>query len=171
MLTLAEMLASRDLTVGLECVAFSAEEYGPLGDPTYISHSGDEMGDILVAVNLDGIGQRVGTNTITMMAHSQAFAAEAEIWAARYPGMIWVDPWPQSNHSTFARQGVPSIAFTSHFAGVTDINHLPTDTIEWISADKLHEVTALVSEIVEGLQDKSLEWCRGAAQAGEPGQE
>ena len=69
-----------------------------------------------------------------------------------------VNPWYESDHTAFLTRGVPSIAVSS--TGVANVMHLPIDTVEWISAAKLGEVVSLVTEIVEGLQDKSLEWGR-----------
>ena len=65
----------------------------------------------------------------------------------------------ESNHSAFSWRGIPAIAISS--VGGANVGHLPTDTVEWISPAKLGEVVALVTDIVVGLQDKSLEWCRG----------
>ena len=174
LLTLARLLAKRELSVGLEFIAFSGEEGYGLGDEEYLRRYGlgiipfggeeklprhsEELGHILAAVNADGVGQRLGTNTITTLASSQPFKALVSGVKEKYPGVVWVDPWPASNHYTFYSHGVPSIAIGS--VGVANVGHLPADTIKWISSAKLSEVVSLVTNLVESLQDKSLEWCR-----------
>ncbi len=75
------------------------------------------------------------------------------------PGMMWVPPWPASNHYMFYSYGVPSIALC--FTGdVPNVIHQPTDTIEWISPTKLAEVVSLATGVVNALQDKPSDWCR-----------
>ena len=158
LLTMAELLAERDLPVGLEWIAFSGEEYGGVGDKEYLRRRGGELEQILFVINVDGVGQQLGANSITMMASSEPFQAEVSALKKKYPGVVWVDPWPASNHYTFYTRGVPSIAVSS--VGMANVGHLPTDTIEWISPAKLGEVVSLVADVVVGLQDKSLDWCR-----------
>ena len=58
-----------------------------------------------------------------------------------------MEPWPQSNHSTFAFRGVPALAFSSH--GAFTLAHFPADTVAAVSIDKLAEVVAVVQEIVQ----------------------
>jgi aminopeptidase YwaD len=75
-----------------------------------------------------------------------------------YSGMVWVEPWPESNHSSFSMRGVPALAFggvnTRHLA------HTPQDTFETIGAGKVIEVVNIISDIVKSLAGKSLEWTR-----------
>lgn len=159
LLALAEQLAPADLDLGLEFVAFTGEEYSN-GEPDgeYIRLKGDELSRVFAAINFDGVGYAIGANTITMMSHSPAFQAQVEALTARWPSVVWVEPWPQSNHSTFAWRGVPAIAFSS--IGAFGLAHLPIDTIEWVSVDKLLEVAALVAEVITAIQDKPIEWSR-----------
>lgn len=158
LLAVAELLAERDLPVGLEWIAFNGEEYGGVGDKEYLRRRGGELEQVLFVINVDGVGQRLGANSITAMASSEPFQAQVSELLKEYPGVVWVDPWPASNHYTFYTRGVPSIAISS--VGAANVIHLPTDTIEWISPAKLNEVVSLVTNLVESLQDKSLDWCR-----------
>ncbi len=158
LLTLAQLLSQRKYTLGLEWIAFSGEEYLPMGDDEYVRRCGDQFGHIMAAINADGVGPYLGANSIAMMASSQPFQGKVAELTTRYPGVVWVDPWPQSNHSTFSFRGVPSIALSSVGAG--KVEHLRTDTIERISPAKLGQVVSLVSDVVESLQDRSLDWCR-----------
>jgi aminopeptidase YwaD len=158
LLALAQQLSWKELRTGLEFVAFTGHEYLPLGDDEYVQRGEERFGSMLAAINFDGVGPAVGANTITTVARSQVFHEHVVALSRAYPGIAWVDPWPESNHSTFAWRGVPSIAFSNTAA--TIFSHLRTDTIEWISPAKLGEVAALAAEIVEDLQDKALAWGR-----------
>jgi len=176
MLTLAQILASRELPVGLEFVAFSAEEFsGGLGADAYIQPCGlkhipfrwdrpvgersEAWKPILAAINADGVGLELGTNTITTIAASEPFDDMVSAIRQKYPRVVRVGPWPASDHYTFYSHGVPSIAL-GVTGGVTNVHHQPIDTIKWISPVKLAELVSLVVEVVDALQDKTSGWCR-----------
>jgi aminopeptidase YwaD len=158
LLTLAQVLGQSRLGHGLEWIAFSGHEYLPLGDDEYLRRCGDQLEGIVAAINFDAPGQYLGANSIAMFASSQAFQDQVDKTTKRHPGVAWVDPWPQSNHSTFAWRGVPAIAFSSE--GRIRLDHLRADSAEWVSPAKLEEVVSLVIAIVESLQDKPPEWTR-----------
>jgi hypothetical protein len=133
---------------------------GGLGDVVYWRQGADEMGSILAAINVDGVGQFLGANSIAVMACSQAFQEHVAALHRRYPGVWWSDPWWASNHGAFASRGIPSVALSA--VGVANVAHLPTDTVEWISPAKLGEVISLLTDVVDSLRDKAVEWCREA---------
>jgi aminopeptidase YwaD len=146
LLSLAERL-SRDLPIGLEFIAFNGEEYLPLGDDEYIRRSERYFGNILACINMDGAGAALGTNNITAVACSPELEAKVKSVAAKFPGVVWVDPWPESNHSTFSFRGIPAIPISS--TGVRGLAHSADDTLEQVSPAKLEEVIALVKKLVE----------------------
>jgi Iap family predicted aminopeptidase len=160
LLALAESLARGHLPVGLEWLAVNGEENGGLGDAEYLRRREGELGHILAVINVDGVGQQLGANSITMLGASRPFEDQVRKVHQRYPGVVWVDPWYESDHSAFFWRGVPCIALSS--VGVANVGHLPADTTAWISPAKLGEVVSLITDVVESLQDKSPDWCRKA---------
>ena len=148
LLGLAEALAGRELPFDLELVAFNGEEYLPIGDDEYVRRAGEaSFGEILLAVNMDGIGYTGGNNTIAQFNIAPALASRLADITDRYPALQAVEPWPESNHSTFAFRGVPALAFSSHDAFT--LAHFPADTVSAVSIDKLTEVVAVAREIVQ----------------------
>ena len=167
LLSLAERLAGRNLACGLEFIAFADEETYSNDHVVYIRERGDQFGGILAAINLDGIAHILGHNTITVMAHSPALQETLTAVTAGYPRVQWVEPWPQSNHSTFAWHGVPAIALSASVPWATTA-HLPTDTTLWLSPALLDEAVCLVEDIVAAIHDRPLDWSRpepGSAEA------
>jgi Zn-dependent M28 family amino/carboxypeptidase len=159
LLCLAEYFSQHQPGLDLELIAFGSEEYLPIGDDVYIQRGGEGLfPSLLAAINVDGIGCKLGVNAITMFTESPAFRQQVEEITASYPGVIWTDPWPESNHSTFAWRGVPSIALTAR--GGPDLHHLRQDSLDWIDPAQLGETTALVAEIVESLAGRTLAWTR-----------
>ena len=104
--------------------------------------------DIPLAVNMDGIGYVGGQNTVAQFNVGPELAARLEAIVARYPAVQWVEPWPQSNHSTFSFRGVPALAFSSQ--GAFSLAHFQADTFDKVSIDKLAEVVAVTRDIVLG---------------------
>jgi aminopeptidase YwaD len=158
LLALAEALATREFAYGLEWIAFTGEEYLPTGDDEYVRRQGNEFGQIVAAINTDLAGALPGANSITTISRSDAFHEQMLALTASYPDIVWVAPWPESNHSTFSFRGVPSIAIGS--VGAEPLQHTRSDTIERVDPAGLQRAVALIAEIVESLQSRSLEWGR-----------
>lgn len=149
LLALAEALRQTALPFDLEFIAFDGEEYLPLGDDEYVRRAGEaSFADIALAINMDGAGYVGGQNTVAAFNLSPELAGRVEAIVARYPAVQWVEPWPQSNHSTFAFRGVPALAFSS--AGAFNLAHFPEDTVDKVSVEKLAQVVEAVREIVMG---------------------
>jgi aminopeptidase YwaD len=152
LLALAEALAERELPIGLEWLAVNGEEVGGVGDAAYLRQYEDELEQVLALINIDGTGQRLGANSITIMGAPESLEAQVRRVHERYPGVAWVEPWYESDHSAFLWQGVSCIPISS--SGGANITHLPSDTAEWISPTKLAEVVSLIIDIVESIRDR-----------------
>ncbi|MFO7632881.1 MAG: M28 family metallopeptidase, partial [Caldilinea sp.] len=149
MLALAEQFCRQEQPYSLEFVAFTNEEYLPLGDDEYVRRRGDSFDQILAVLNFDAVGLRGGPNTIAGFNLPADMQYELEPVTALFPEVTWTAPWPQSNHSTFAMRGVPCLAFTARVDAPH--YHLRSDTVETISRERLDEMVLLGSKIVESL--------------------
>lgn len=161
LLRLAQTLAGRRHRHTLEWVAFTGEEGAGLGDMEYARgavREGHGFDQVTAAINIDGVGPFTGTTTVATFAASQALEALVDQKLKKYPGMIKVEPWPASDHYIFYSNGVPSIALTSK--GIRDIFHTLSDTIDWISAEKLAESVQIVLDLFEALDAQDLTWGR-----------
>jgi Iap family predicted aminopeptidase len=146
LLALAEHFGRRPPPAMLEFIAFNNEEYLPVGDDEYLARSQSYFGDIVTAINFDGVGAALGANTITAIAERPEFGQRVRAISAAFPAVAWVAPWPESNHSTFAWRGVPSVALSN--SAVSHLAHLRTDTIAWLSPARLDEAVALGRALV-----------------------
>ena len=158
LLTLAETLTKQESPLSLEFVALNGHENGGVGVAEYLRRKEHELAQVLVLINVDGVGQTLGTNSVAVFAASPALQEQVAAVRRQYAGMVQVEPWYESDHTAFFTRRVPSLALSS--IGVTNIMHRPLDTLEWISPEKLGEVISFVTNVVGGLQDKPVEWCR-----------
>ena len=166
LLTLAQLLSGRKHRHTLEWVAFTGEEGAGLGDMEYARgarRDGHTFERVTAAINIDGVGPFAGTTTVASFAASRLFDSLLDEKIERYPGIIRVEPWPASDHYIFYSNGVPSIALTSK--GIKDIFHTLSDTIEWISAEKLAEAIQLTLDMVDVLDDQDVSWTRAQKSA------
>lgn len=145
LLALAERFKRKSLPFGLEFVAFNGEEYLPMGDDEYLRRAEGYFSDIQLAINIDGAGLALGTTSITMLSASDDLQQRVQKIVERFPGVVWVDPWPESNHSTFAMRKIPAVAVTSE--GERRVAHFPHDDLEGMSTKRLEEVINLVEQI------------------------
>jgi aminopeptidase YwaD len=150
LLALAGRLVPPNQSIGLEFIAFNGEEYLPLGDDEYLRRSEGYFTDILACINMDGVGPALATSSITSMSCALEFERQLKTIAGHFPGVVWVDPWPESNHSTFAMRGIPAIALGS--VGMRALAHSSEDTLEKINPARLDEVIALAAEIVDSFR-------------------
>jgi aminopeptidase YwaD len=158
LLALAQNLAGEDLPFTLEFIAFNGEEALPMGDDEYMRLGGEDLGNILLAINMDDMGAAAASNSIAIFSASDNLHKYVDGLVKEYPAVVRVEPWPESNHSTFAMRGVPSLAFGS--VGVRHLAHTPQDSIEQVNSEKVVEVIDLIKDIARGLAGKSPDWSR-----------
>lgn len=149
LLALAERLSNRQPGIGLEFVAFNSEEYLPIGDDEYVRRGESYFPTIRCAINMDGIGAWLASNNITAISMPEEMEQVVRQAAAEFPGVVWVEPWPESNHSTFSFRGIPAVALGG--SGERGLAHSTADTMDVMSAEKLEEAVALVERLVQTL--------------------
>jgi aminopeptidase YwaD len=159
LLALAEYYAQASPQVSLEFVAFTNEEYLPIGDNTYLERAGkDFLNKVMLAVNFDGLGHILDCNTLAIYASSEPFTARVTEISRDFPAVQWVDPWPQSNHSTFSFRGVPALAFSSRALSI--YSHQRDDSMRWINPARIDEAVQLTTRIIAAIETQPLAWLR-----------
>lgn len=151
LLTLAQQFATRAFPFDVEWIAFNGEESLPLGDDEYVRREEADFERIRLVINVDGAGHHLSATSIAAYNLAPEFQARVEQLTEVHPGIVWVEPWPESNHSTFTFRGIPALAFTS--AGLPDLAHRRDDTADRVSPEKLADIVALIDAIVTGLSE------------------
>jgi len=151
LLTAAEILASKDLSIGLEFVAFNDEEYTAKGAVIYLEKYRNSFPGILTAINLDGIGNRVGVNCMTSFETNSKINAVTDTLLKKYPDIKRVDQWYSEDHTIFLLCNVPTLAFSS--MDFPPIVQTRWDTIEWVDPEKARSVISFVVDYVEQMSD------------------
>jgi aminopeptidase YwaD len=149
LLALARDFAAQAPEMGIEMVAMAGEENHGVGNGEYMRRCADSLGSLAAVINIDGVGHRLGTNTATLLGGTPETQAALRETLADFPGMQWVEPWYESDHSSFAMRGVPAIAISS--TGHAKVLHTSQDTLDWLSAEKLEEAFRFVCQLARRL--------------------
>ncbi len=158
LLALAEVLDKSAYPFTLELVSFTNEEYMPIGDDEYLRLGGDDLSDVIACINTDGVGQLLAPDSITAISSAPAFESALKALAATRHDLVWADPWPESNHSTFSFRGVSSVAFTS--TSRVALAHHPYDDLSWSDAGRISRLVPVIKSILDILAVKPQEWSR-----------
>ena len=152
LLAVAERVAGRSFPFTLRFIAFGSEETGLHGSEHYVdSLSAEDLEEIYLMVNLDSVGS------------GSHLRLSGDRWAARYVKEvaeregISLDLSARSgrggsDHANFRDAWVPVLFFLSD--DLSRINS-PEDTMEHINSSLLGEVTALILDLLENVDQLS----------------
>ncbi len=140
LLLLADLLAGYEGGLGVELVALNGEDYyAASGEMQWLSANADSMNQIVLGVNMDGVGFRLGKTAYSLYGCPAEIEQAIRAELAPRDGFSEGEPWYQSDHSLFVFNGVPALAFTSdHFTELwTEIAHTARDVPEVVDPARL----------------------------------
>lgn len=153
LLTLANLLQDYKGSLTVELVAFNGEDYySAPGQVAYIRKYASRFPEILLAVNLDGLGYVEGKTATSLYDCPAEVTEMVEKVFDSQDEFVRGDSWYQSDHSIFIQNEVPAMAITTdQFSEVwAGIAHTEKDAVDIVEPSKLVR-TAL------GLRDLILE--------------
>lgn len=140
LLLLAELLAQYDGNMGIEIVALNGEDYySNPGEQLYLEQNADQFNQIVLGINIDGVGYHHGRIAYSCYECSDTVHALARQHFSQEPALTEGEPWYQGDHVLFLINQRPALAFTSEevMTLMTDIIHTDADTPAIIDTDKL----------------------------------
>lgn len=99
------------------------------------------------------MGPLLASTSLTALSMPESMQASLKEMLADFSSVVWVEPWYESNHSTFAMRGVPALAVSA--VGARSLAHQPYDDAEGISPGKLEKVRQLTEAALMKLETKS----------------
>jgi len=154
LLLLAEMLSDYEGEYTLEIVAINGEDhYSAGGEMDYLRRYGEELSQVLLAVNIDGVGYQRGGSAYSFYGCSPEVEGRARGALKGFDGLLEGEAWFAGDHMVFVQAGVPSVAFTAELAGelTRTVTHTSLDTPELIEGEKLVEVALGLDALVRAL--------------------
>jgi aminopeptidase YwaD len=140
LLLLAELLAEYQGHLGVELVALNGEDhYANPGEQQYLQMNAGRFDEIVLGINLDGVGYRHGNTAYSLYECPPELAGMTRRVFSAQPTLLEGEPWYQGDHSLFLMQQRPALALTSEraFELLTTIIHTPHDRPELIDSTKL----------------------------------
>jgi len=145
LLLVAEMLEDYAGDKMLEIVALNGEDYYAVpGQMDYIYKNQNKFNEIILNINIDGVGYIEGKSTFSPFGLSENMKEKVNKILIRYNGITEGIQWPQGDHSIFVQQGCPAIAVSSKwFIDNMDsqtITHTPKDNVGIVDCHKVVEI-------------------------------
>jgi aminopeptidase YwaD len=153
LLGLAERLASYAGPLTLELVGVNGEDYySNPGEQQWLSLNAGRMDEIVLGINLDGLGYREGGTAVSYYGLPPALEAAARA-AFDAPGFVPGEPWYQGDHSLFVFNQRPAVALTSERAAelMATYIHTPRDTPDLVDPARLAEAAAALHDLITRL--------------------
>jgi aminopeptidase YwaD len=153
LLTVANLLQDYKGSLTVELVAFNGEDYySAPGQMAYIRKYASTFPEVLLAINLDGLGYVEGKTATSLYNCPTGVTEIVEKVFASHNEFVQGDSWYQSDHSIFIQNEVPAMAITTdQFSEVwAGIAHTEKDTPDIVDTSKLVRAA-------QGLRDLILE--------------
>lgn len=154
LLVLLELLQDYAGSCSVEVVPLNGEDYyGANGQNIWMRDNRDRLGDIELGMNADDAAH-VGAGTyVSFYGLPPATDALVRGLFARYAGFAEGPQWPQGDHSLFAFNGVPAIAFTSadFMETFRTITHTAQDRPELVDPAVVADVARFMADVIAGL--------------------
>jgi aminopeptidase YwaD len=154
LLGLAEVLSDYSGKLGLEIVALNGEEYyAAAGEVQYLNRSAGNLQEVLLGVNLDGVGHRDGKTAYSRYDCPDQLSAviQESLAGGEY---VEGDPWYQGDHMLFVQSQRPALALIS--ANWPDflpqVHHTDADRPELVDCSKLAEVARGLGDLFRRLE-------------------
>lgn len=158
LMLLSQMLREYDGEIQVELVALNGEDYyAASGEKVWISENQGHFENILLGINMDGVGYKNGKTAYSLYSLPDDMADGVKIHFSSSEEFSEGPDWYQSDHSLFIQNGIPAIALTTEqfdvFAG--KLAHTPLDRIDEVNPQKLVKVAEMLKEIILSLDHQA----------------
>lgn len=153
LLLLAELSAGYSRAIGLEIVALNGEDYySAPGEQRYLQDNAGKFGEIMLGINLDGVGYREGNTAYSLYDCPPPISRLIRSSFAPFDDLIEGPPWYQGDHGLFLFNQRPALAVTSEqvFTLTSEITHTPKDSPELVDCMKLARLALGLHNLIEG---------------------
>ena len=151
LLLLAELLADYTGALSIELVAMNGEDYyAAPGEMQYLEHNAGKFEQIMLGINLDGVGYHLGKTAFSLYACPQQAAELIRQVFARHAELIEGESWYQGDHGLFLINQVPALAITTeNFIDLlTHIAHTPKDSAGIVDTVKLVKTALALHDLI-----------------------
>jgi len=154
LLLLAEFLKDYHGKHTVEIIALNGEDYySTPGEIQFLEMNEGRFGDILLGVNLDGVGYQKGKTAFSLYEVPDGLAGLIRKVFSGHDELVEGDAWEQGDHMLFVFNQVPALAWTSEniLELMSSIIHTEKDVPAIIDAEKLVATAKALHELIVAL--------------------
>jgi len=154
LMLLAELLQDYQSEMAVEIIALNGEDYYSAGgEMAYLKAKQEKFRSIITAINLDGLGYKGFSTTISFFNCPQVIEKQSRALITKYPSLLIGEPWYQSDHMVFVMNQVPAIAITTAaFVEMeTAIAHTEKDKPDLVDMHLLAETALFLGDLLSHL--------------------
>ncbi len=154
LLLLVELLKDYQGRHELEITALNGEDYySNPGEIQYLEMNGGRFGDILLGINIDGVGYRAGRTAFSLYGAQAELADTIRNVIKQNKHLTEGMPWYQGDHMLFVLNQVPALAWTSENVAelMSSIIHTKKDVPTIIEPSKLVDTAKVLYELILAL--------------------
>ncbi len=151
LLLLAELLADYSGDLGIEMVALNGEDYySSPGERQYLQMNAGRFDEIVLGINLDGVGYRKGNAAYSLYDCPSHIAGSIHKVFSVHKDLVEGEPWYQGDHSLFLMNERPALAMTSErvLELLTEYVHTPKDSPDIVDNHKLVDVALALRKLL-----------------------
>ena len=140
--------------VGVEIAILNGEDYySAAGEVAYLDACADTLGEVVLAVNIDAAGYRVGQTAFSLYGVDEGVSAIVRDGLSASPRLVEGEQWYASDHMVFAQQGIPAVALTTDQLDVVlrEVVHSTHDLPAQVDVTLLVEQARALLGLVETL--------------------
>lgn len=152
LIALMELLQEYNGPHMLEIVPFNGEDYyAASSEMLYLKECNNDLSKILLCLNFDAIGLKGNRIAYCGFYLSEQLSEEVKDIFVDSSSYTEGEPWYQGDHSIFAMQGVPTMAFSSEDMGymTSELTHTDKDTPDVCDADILAKLCERIVDLVQ----------------------
>ncbi len=153
LMLLAELLEDYTGNQGIEIVALNGEDYySNPGEQQYLAHNTRTFDQIMLGVNIDGVGYHKGHIGYSLYECPAQIAELVHAVFADHEVIIEGEPWYQGDHFLFLMNQRPALAMTSEYVTelMTDVIHTADDHPGNIDTPKLAKAALALRDLLLG---------------------
>ena len=156
-LLLADLLKDMALKYSIELVIFNGEDYyAAPGQVKYIEQNAGKFDDILININIDGVGYKDGLSCFSPLELPVNLFEMLHEVILNFPGVIEGLPWYQGDHSLFLQNGIPAIAISSQWLienfDNQELTHTPKDNLGIVNFERVVECAIAIAEFIHAFK-------------------
>ncbi|MGM0446367.1 MAG: M28 family peptidase [Bacillota bacterium] len=151
LLLLADLIGKENLNYNIEIALLNGEDYySNPGQRLYFIEKQNELKNILLGINIDGMGYINGKTAYT--TYNTQITKSAINNFSKF-NMTEGEKWYQGEHAVLAQQGIPALAFTTNkLEEIMSFVHTKKDNLKIVDFEKIVDTALALKKFIYSLQ-------------------